>query len=172
MNDVFPEICSAALGEATPGSIALIPNHDGPLLALIVDESANEHLRSIVILNLKHQGSPSVVFHDNWGSRDFCLYYRTPLRFELSNKEGDVDTAARWWRSSGVIVSFKDEFFIQTAAATRSGVHYINIKSGALFSEERPNRFATFGVWSIWLRDPFRERSAQLFEFNIHKSQL
>lgn len=169
VTEVFPEICSAPLGETTAGSIALIPNHDGLLLALITNESVQTHIRSIVILNLKQPNYPPVVFHENWDARDLCLYYKTPVRFEIGNKDSDIGTNQIWWRNSGVIASLQNEFFIRAGASTRGGFRYVNVKTGAVFAGELPNFFAVFGVWSIWLRDPLRERHAQLLEFDIHK---
>lgn len=171
MNDVFPDICSATLGEAPAGSIAVIPHHDGPRLALVTNESVKKELRSIVILNLNQPNYPPIVFHENWGARDVCLYYRTPLRYELSNKESDIGDNTTWWRTVGVIASLQNEFFIRAVAPTRGGFRYVNVKTGAVFSGEMPNFFATFGVWSVWLRDPLRERSVSLLDFDIHKQQ-
>jgi hypothetical protein len=171
MNEVFPEICGAAIGEAPAGSIAIIPHHDGPLLALIADESVQQDMRSIVILNLNHPGHPSVVFHEKWGMRDSCLYYKSPLRFELSNKVDDISTNATWWRVSGIIASFQNEFFIRAFAVSRGGFRYVNVQTGAVLAGNTPNFYAVFGVWSVWVRDPFRERSTQLFEFDIHNQE-
>lgn len=169
MSAVFPEICSGTLGEAPAGSIAVIPHHDGPLLTLITDQSVRQDLRSIVILNLRHPGHPSVVFHENWEKRDSCLYYRSPSRFELSNKTDDINTDGTWWRVSGVITSFQNEFFIRAAAGIHSGFRFVNIQTGTVFTGDTPKFYAAFGVWTIWLRDPLRECSSQLFNFNIHK---
>jgi hypothetical protein len=168
MNSVFPEICGAALGEAPAGSIAIIPDHDGPLLALVTDQSVQQELRSIVILNLNQPGYSSVVFHESWRMRDPCLYYRSPLRFELSNKVDDISTNATWWRVSGIIASLQNDFFIRAAPPTRGGFQYVNVKTGAMFTGDTPHFYAVFGVWRIWVRDPLRECSTQLFDFNIH----
>jgi len=169
-NEVFPEICSGQLGSVAAGSIALIPHHDGPFLTLIADESAQQQLRSIVILNLKHANYPSVVFHDNWENRDACLYYKTPLRFEMSNKVEDIGTNATWWRNSGVIASIQNEFFIRALSVNGGGFTYVNIQSGRLFHGDLPNFFALFGVWSIWLRDPLGERSSPVFDFDVRQA--
>lgn len=168
MNDVYPEIHSATIGEAPAGSLAVIPHHDGPLLVLVSDQSIQKDLRSIVLLNLNYPNSTSVQFHENWGIQDSCLYYKTPLRFELSNKTEDIATNAKWWRTPGVIASLQNDFFIRAAAPNRGGFRYVNVKTGAMFSGDMPNFFVLFGVWSIWLRDPTRERSSELFNFDIH----
>jgi len=168
MNEVFPKLCSAPLGEAAAGSIVLIPHNDGLLLSLVTDESVQAHVRSIVILNLNQPSSPSVVFHENWGKSQICLCYETPLRFEISNKEDDIGTNSKWWRHVGVITSIRNEFFIRAAAPACNGFHDINVQTGAIFSGEKPNVYGVFGVWEIWLRDPLRERSAPIFNFNIH----
>jgi hypothetical protein len=120
-----------------------------------------------VILNLPE--IPTVVLHQNWEGGEMCLYYKTRLRFELSNKEGDIDTTGNWWRRVGVIVSTKDEFLIRAAGTSRGGFRYVNVQTGSVFSGELPITCATFGVWSLWLRDPVRERSFQVFDFNILK---
>jgi hypothetical protein len=170
MNDVFPEICGSPLGEVPAGSIATIPHHDGRLMALVTDQSVQTDLRSIVILNLpQHDPSSfSVEFHENWGKRDPCLYYRTPLRFEISNKVDDISTNATWWRIPGVIASLHGEFFIRALGTNRGGFQYVNVRTGAIFTHDLPNFFIIFGVWSIWLRDPLRECSGKLFDFDIH----
>lgn len=170
MNKVFPEIYSMPLGDAAPGSIAMIPSSFGLWLVLVTNQSTQKHLRSIVILNLNEPNTPSVVFHDNWEARDTCLCYATPLRFELSNKLGDIDTNSNWWRKIGVIASTKNEFLIRAAPAVHGGFRHVNIETGAVFSGEILNSCATFGVWSIWLRDPLRESSIPVFEFDINKS--
>jgi hypothetical protein len=168
LNEVFPEICSAPLGEVPAGSLALIPNHDGPLMALVTEQSVQKDLRSIVILNLTLPNTSSIVFHDNWGTRDSCVYYKSALRFELSNKIDDVSTNATWWRTPGIIASLQREFFIRASTVHGGGFRYVNVKTGAVFAGDTPNFYSIFGVWSIWLRDPLRERSTQLFDFNIH----
>jgi hypothetical protein len=168
MNSVFPEICGGTLGEAPAGSVAVIPHHSGPLMALVTDQSIQPELRSIVILNLNHAGHLSVVFHDNWTMRDTCLYYKSSIRFELSNKVDDISTNGMWWRVSGVIVSFQNELFIRATTVDHRGDRFVNVQTGALFTGNTPNFYAAFGVWSIWVRDPLRERTTQLFDFNIH----
>jgi hypothetical protein len=172
MNEVFPEICSVQLGEAASGSIAIIPYPDGLLLALVTNQSVQKHLRSIVILGLNDPNYPPVVLHENWDIRSGCSYYKTPLRFEMSNKASDISTNETWWRATGVIASIQSEFFIRAAAMERGSYRYINIQTGDVFSGQLPTSYMTFGVWSIWLRDPLRELSVSLFDFDIHKHTL
>jgi len=168
MNDVFPEIWSVPLAEAA-GSVAVIPHPDGPLLTLVTNESIQNGLRSIVILNLKSPNNLPVQFHENWRDSEMCLCYKTPLRFELSNKESDIDTSGNWYRRVGVIASINNQLCIRAVAAARGGFRYVNVQTGSVFSGDLPNYFVTFGVWSIWLRDPLRERSSLLFDFNVHQ---
>lgn len=168
MSDVFPTIYSLKLTDAPPGSIVLFPRSDGQLLGLVTDEAAQENCRSIVILNLSDPGYPSVIFAQNWN--EMCLCYETPCRFELSNKESDIDVSGRWWRTCGVIVSTKNEILIRAFPAGRGGVfRHVNVQTGAVFSGDMPNFLATFGVWSLWLRDPLREKSVKIHDFDIHK---
>jgi hypothetical protein len=167
MNEVFPEICSALLGSAPAGSLAMIPHHEGPLMALVTGQAPQQELRSVVILNLRHAGYPSVVFYDNWTARDACLFYRSSVRFELSNKVEDISTNGMWWRVSGVIVSFQNAFFIRATTVDHRGDRFVNVQTGEIFVGNAPNFCAVFGVWSIWLRDPLREKCAQLFNFDI-----
>jgi hypothetical protein len=165
MSDVFPNLCGVPLAQAA-GCVATIPRSEGSLLALVTTESIQKDLRSVVILNLSD--SPSVVFYEDWRGSEKCLCYRESVRFELSSKQSDIDTRGNWWRKSGHIASINNEFFIGAAAPLRAGFRYVNVRTGAVLSGELPNFYAAFGVWSIWLRDPLRERSAQIFEFNIH----
>jgi len=166
MNQVFPEICSAPLGHAPPGSIAVIPRAEGSLLALVTDESKRKDLRSIVLLNLTFPNQPSVALHDNWGAGDVCLYYKTPLRFELNGDEKNIDVTGNWWRTVGLIVSANGEYLIR-AAVSHSGFRYINVQTGSVVSNELPRFYAAFGSWSIWLRDPLHKRDAMIFEFKM-----
>jgi hypothetical protein len=168
MNSVFPNVCGGTLREAPGGSVVVIPHYDRPLMALVTNQSVQEDLRSIVILNLNHPGSPSVLFHETWTASDTCLYYRSSLRFELSNKVEDINTDGRWWRVPGIIASFQNNFLIRARAGDRGGDRFVNIQTGALFTDKAPNVYAVFGVWGLWLRDPLRERTTQLFDFNIH----
>ena len=167
MNGVFPNLSGVPLAQAA-GCVAIIPRSEGPLLALVTTESIQENLCSIVILNAP--GNPLVVFYEDWGGGLLCFYYRTPVRFELSEKQNDIDTRGNWWRRPGPIASINDEFFIGAAGGSRAGFRYVNVRTGAMLSDELPNSYATFGVWSIWLRDPLRERSAQIFAFSIHNA--
>ena len=60
----------------------------------------------------------------------------------------------------------------RAAAMERGSYRYINIQTGDVFSGQLPTSYMTFGVWSIWLRDPLRELSVSLFDFDIHKHTL
>lgn len=168
MSDVFPTIYSLKLAEAPAGSIVLLPRIDGHLLGLVTDEVVEKDCRSLVILNLKEPNYPSVIFAQNWN--EMCLCYEAPCRFELSNKESDIDVSGRWWRACGVIVSTTNEILVRSFPASRGGVfRHVNVQTGAVFSGDLPNFVATFGVWSFWLRDPLRANSMKILDFDIHK---
>jgi hypothetical protein len=84
--------------------------------------------------------------------------------------KNDIDTSNRWWRACGVIVSTDDQIFIRAFPAHRGGSwRYVNLRNGATLEGEMQQRYATFGVWSLWVRDPLREKSTKLLEFDIHK---
>lgn len=168
MSDVFPAIYSLRLANARPGSIVIFPRIDGHLFGLVTDEAIKEDCRSVVILNLNSPGYPSVIFAQSWN--EMCLCYPDACRFELSNNESDIDVSGRWWRACGVVVSTENEILIRAFPASRpGGFRHVNIRTGAVFSGDLPNFVATFGVWSLWLRDPLRERSIKIFDFDIHK---
>jgi hypothetical protein len=168
MGDVFPAIYSLKLADASPGSIVVFPRTEGHLLALVTTETAQKEGRSIVILNSKQPNYPPVFYGENWN--EMCLCYDAPLRFELSNKEEDIGTSNRWWRASGIIVSTNREILIRASLVYQSRWLYVNLRNGETLSSEIPGYHATFGVWSLWLRDPLREKSMKIVEFDVHKT--
>ena len=98
------------------------------------------------------------------------MCYQNDLRFEISNAEKDIDVNGHnWWEQSGVIVSIGGELYIRAIMHQQFGIHHINIQTGAVLSEKIPKNMWTFGVWSLWVRDPIRERNFQLVEFKVHK---
>lgn len=163
MNRVFPEIHSALLGQVPAGAIAQIPRAEGPFLALVTDQSVKEGLRSIVLLNLTMPNRPRVMFHENWGADDFCVYYKTDLRFEINVEEKNLDTDNNWWRRDGVIISTNNEFLIRASA--NSGFRYVNIQTGSVFPDQPPRVHVAFAAWSIWQRDPLHHYDKLILEF-------
>lgn len=167
MIDVFPAIYGVRLADVSPGSIVIFPRTEGHLLALATAETAQKEGRSIVILNSKEPNCPPVFYAENWN--EMCLCYDAPLRFELSNKEEDVGASNHWWRASGVIVSTNREILIRASLLHRGGSLYVNLRTGETLAGEIQGYHATFGVWSLWLRDPLREKSMKILEFDVHK---
>ena len=169
MNKVFPEIHSVPLGDVPAGAIVRLSQIDNSVLALVTSHSTQRNCRSIVILNLVQPNSPSVIFAESWTTRDQCMYYASPMRFEFSQEAVDIDTRSNWWREVGIIASVNKQFLIHAAPGDRGGFRYVDVQTGAVFLDQMPDTCARFGVWSLWLRDPLRDRSTCILDFDIKK---
>ena len=165
-----PQVCTARLSDAKPGSILKVPRSGGPLLVLVTDLVAGDGRRAVVVLNGKLPNRPSVFFADNWSDIDSCLVYKMKLHFELTNIETEIDPRGHEWREiAGVIVLIDDQLYIRVAPQDSfyDNFRLINIQSGAVLSQQTPNNVWSFGRWCLWLRDSIPERHVKLLEFSV-----
>jgi hypothetical protein len=171
MNDIFPQVSTVLLAEATPGSIIRVPRYGESIIALVSDESIDE-IRSIVMLNARIQGLSKVVFSRKWRLDDGpYLCYRGKIRFEIGMDPTGIDERGQhWWETPGVLVSIGDQLFIR-AAPTECGysTSLINVQTGAVFSAKPPSRSCTFGSWELCVRDELTDRCIELYRFKISK---
>jgi hypothetical protein len=173
MNEIFPNLESVSLSAAPSGSVVKIPRfrRDG-YIVLITDAPADKGSRSVVFLNADFADRPPVVFMDNYRDMDACLSYKSKVHFEVSMETKDIDATGRdWFEVTGVIVLIGDQFYIRAAPYSAFGYpyQYVNVQTGALFSQQMPNDVWTFGSWKIWIRDPIRDREFSIFSFNIDR---
>ncbi len=168
MNDVFPAISEVSLKDAEPGAIVKIARFDGPKLALVTDQLAND-ARSFVWLNPNFPNKPPVIFAEKWRNEPSAMCCGRAVRFELRLADELIDPTGRnSWETAGAIVSIGQELFIRAAPEDPFYGQYrlVNIRSGAVYSDRPPNTLWTFLSWQLWLRDPTKHCDLMLTEFH------
>jgi hypothetical protein len=170
MNEVFPQVRTVLLAEATPGSILRIPRFEASMIAIVTDHSI-DGTRSVVLLNAHIPNLPSVVFAQKWRLIEPYLCYSGKIRFEMGMNTDEMDELGHeWWQTPGVIVSIGDQLFIRAAPSEFGFRHtLINIQTGAIFAGDPPNSLFTFGNWKLSVRDDTAERSFELCSFKAVK---
>jgi hypothetical protein len=170
MNNVFPLVKAMAIADAPSGAVVCFQRF-GKLLFAIATDQASDGNRSLVLLNSPLQDRTTVSFVDNWRNPESVLVH-SETRFELSLNQTKIDpTGKNSWDAPGALLVIGDQIYIRAYHDRDFGDHkLVNVQTGAVFSDQRPNAFWSFLAWKIWVRDPICRHDTVLLEFDVGQS--